>query len=191
MARAYDNTRRAQAAAETAERIAVATEALLNEGPVAGVTLQAIAERAGVTVQTVLRKMGSRDGCIHAAAARIGARIDAQRGAALPGDVEGAIDGLLLHYETDGRLVLNLLSQEAVDPFAQEAVRQGRAQHRAWVARCFGPCRSGELDEVTLDALVAATDLYVWKLFRLDLGRSLAQTRALVLRLVRLVLEGP
>jgi AcrR family transcriptional regulator len=191
MARAYDNSRRAQAAAETNERIALATEALLHEGPLPAVTLQAIAERAGVTVQTVLRKMGSREGCIEAAGERIGARIDAQRGASTPGDVAAAIDGLLLHYETDGRLVLNLLSQEASHPFAQAAVREGRAQHRAWVVRCFAPCRPGGLGEADTDALVVATDLYVWKLLRLDLGRSRDATRAAMLNLVHLILEAP
>lgn len=191
MVRAYDNTRRAQLAAESTERIVDVTESLLREGPLASITLQAIAERAGVTVQTVLRKMGSRDGCVRAAATRIGARIAEQRGQAEPGDVEAAIDGLLLHYETDGRLVLNLLAQERTDAFAEAAVRQGRAEHRAWAARCFGPCRTGGLDGPTLDALVTVTDLYVWKLLRLDLGRSQRATRAIVLRLVRQTLEQP
>jgi hypothetical protein len=38
---------------------------------------------------------------------------------------------------------------------------------------------------------VAATDLYVWKLLRLDLGRSVASTEAVIARLVRATLEAP
>ena len=38
--------------------------------------------------------------------------------------------------------------------------------------------------------LVCATDLYVWKLLRLDLGRSPESTRATMLGLVHLILEA-
>lgn len=191
MPRSYDMTRRAAAAGATTERIAAATEALLVEGPVAGVTLQAVAERAEVTVQTVLRHMGSREGCIAAVRERFIARIDAHRAHTPPGDIDGAIAGLLAHYEADGRLVLNLLAQESSDHVARDAAAGGRAYHRAWVERCFGP-RLGVGDrETAVDALVAATDLYVWKLLRLDLGRSADLTSAVITRLVRAVLERP
>lgn len=190
MPRAYDNTRRAQAAAETSERIGRATEELLTRQPTAAVTLQAIAEAAGVTVQTVLRHMGSREGCFLAAAQRVSARVDAHRAHAAPGDVDAALAGLLTHYEADGRLILNLLASEPTDDFASAAVEQGRAYHRAWVARCFGPHLPDEpgAHAAAVDALVAATDLYVWKLLRLDLGRAPEDVAAVVSRLVRGVL---
>ena len=190
MARAYDNARRAQVAAETGERIAAATEALLQEGPIAAVTLRSVSDRAGVTVQTVLRHTGSREGCIEAAARRISERIDAQRGQPTPGNVAAAIDRLLEHYETDGRLVLNLLSQERADARAAAAVAEGRARHRAWVAGVFDPRLAEGHGDDTLDALVAATDLYVWKLLRLDLGRSLEASRRVINRLVEAILES-
>lgn len=190
MARAYDMTRRARRAAETTERIVAATEALLTTGRVDDVTLQAIAAGAGVTVQTVLRHMGSRDGCLAAVRERVAARVEAQRGDTPPGDVDAAIARLVDHYETEGRLVLNLLAQEGGgDPTAQEAVATGRAYHRAWVERCFGPLLRAPTPEA-VDALVAATDLYVWKLLRLDLDRSVAATRRVITRLVRAALES-
>ena len=190
MTRAYDMTRRAGRAARTAEEIAAAAEALLAAVPVGEVTLQAIAGGAGVTVQTVLRHMGSRDGCLAAVRARVAARVEAQRGQSEPGDVAAALAGLVAHYEAEGRLVLNLLAQEGGgDPLAQEAVAVGRAWHRAWVERCFGPLLADPAPEV-VDALVAATDLYVWKLLRLDLGRPAEAAAAVVTRLVRAVLES-
>jgi len=173
-------TRRAGDAARTRERIVDAAERLLTSRPVAVVTLQAVADEAGVTVQTVLRHFGSRDGCIAAVAGRVRPRVEEQRGSSLPGDVAGALDGLCAHYETDGRLILNLLAQEGTDPFAAGTVAEGRAYHRAWVQRCFAPAEGEEL----VDALVAATDLYVWRLLRLDLGRSAAATRATIGRTV-------
>ena len=187
--RSYDMTRRAAAAGATTERIAAVTEVLLVEGPAAAVTLQFVVDRAGITVQTVLRHMGSREGCIAAVRERFVARIDAHRAHTPPGDIDAAIAGLLAHYEADGRLVLNLLAQESSDPLAREAAAGGRAYHRAWVKRCFGP-RLGVGDpEIAVDAFVAATDLYVWKLLRLDLGRSAEVTSVVIAGLVRAVLE--
>lgn len=190
MPRAYDNTKRARDAARTTERIVTATEDLLASGPIGDVTLQAIAASAEVTVQTVLRHMGSRDGCFAAVGERVGARIDAQRGGTESGDVDAAITALIVHYEAEGRLMLNLLAQEgSAEAIPREAAEAGRAYHRAWVVRCFGPWPQ-EPDPQVVDALVAATDLYVWKLVRLDLGRSPEATEAVVARLVRSVLEA-
>jgi AcrR family transcriptional regulator len=189
--RTYDMTRRARAAAETTERIVGATEALLATVPVTDITLPDIAAGAGVTVQTVLRHMRSREGCFAAVGQRLAARVEAQRGHTQPGDVEGAIASLIAHYEAEGRLVLNLLAQEAMaHPLPREAAEAGRAYHRAWVERCFGPW-AVDPDPATIDALVAATDLYVWKLLRLDLGRSAEATEAVIGRLVRAVREAP
>ncbi len=189
MARTYDMTRRARAAAETADRIVTTAESLLATLPVHEITLQDIADGAGVTVQTVLRHMGTREGVFAAVGERIGARVAAQRGHATPGDVAGAIALLVAHYEDEGRLVLNLLAQEAsADPVPREAAEAGRAYHRAWVQRLIEPLVSQPNAEL-LDALVAATDLYVWKLLRLDLGRSTAATEAVMARLVRAALE--
>ncbi len=191
MARAYDNSNRAEKAARTAERIAETTERLLATASLPDVTLAAIAEGAGVTVQTVLRHMGSRDGCFDAVRTRLGSRVDEQRGHSQPGDIEGAIRGLFEHYEADGRLILNLVSQEgAGQPLADEAATRGRAYHRAWVHRCFGPCLPEQSGDTVLDALVVATDLYTWKLLRLDLGRERAAAEAVLTHLVRSILES-
>lgn len=191
MARTYDMTNRASDAARTTERIVAATETLLASGPVGDVTLQAIAVRAGVTVQTVLRHMGSREGCFAAVGERIAERVEDQRGSTEPGDVDGAIASLVAHYEAEGRLVLGLLAQErGADPLPRQAAEAGRAYHRTWVVRCFGQWLA-DRDPARIDALVAATDLYVWKLLRLDLGRSREATSGVIARLVRSILEAP
>lgn len=189
MTRTYDMTNRARLSSQTRERIVSATENLLGSGPIDEVTLLAIAADAGVTVQTVLRHMDSRDGCFQAVRERVQRRVQHQREPCAPGDVAAAISALTAHYEADGRLMLNLLAQEARDGFAADAASSGRAYHRAWVDRCLGPSL-GRRDDQTLDALVAATDLYVWKLLRLDLGRSAEQCEAVVTRLVHAILEN-
>ncbi len=183
MSRTYDMSLRARRAAETRNSITDAAEALLATGAITDATLQAIAAGAGVSVQTVVRHFGSRNGILEAVWGRVEERVLAGRGAIPAGDVDAALTALLEHYESEGRLILNLLSQETIDPDAQEVVRFGRDYHRGWVERCFGPLlSSGTTEEI--DALVAATDLYVWKLLRLDMGRSPSAARAVMSRLV-------
>ena len=188
MTRSYDMTLRGRRAARTTEEIISATEELLAEGPVEGVTLDAIARAAGISVQTVLRHMGSRKGCFEAVGERLLERVEGQRGRSVPGDVRGALADLLAHYESEGRLVLNLLAAERSDDLARSAVDSGRAYHRDWVLRCFGD-RIDPDDRESVDAIVAATDLYVWKLLRLDLGRDVESVKGVMHRLVHSVLE--
>lgn len=189
MIRTYDMTNRAAHASRTAERITARTEEMLATIPVDEITLQSIAAGSDVSVQTVLRHMGSRDGCFRAARERVVARIEAQLGHSEPGDVGAAISELFAHYESEGRLVLNLLLQENDEGLmAREVVETGRTYHRAWVERCFGPLLN-EPDEEAIDALVVATDLYVWKLLRLDLRRSENAAQSVVRRMVRTLLE--
>lgn len=189
MPRPYDRTRRAATAADTHRRIVDTTEALLRSAPLGDLTLPRIAEGAGVTVQTVLRHLGSRDGCLAAVKDRVAARIDAQRAGSAPGDIDGALDGLLEHYETDGPLILALLAQSSHEPWARDAVERGRSYHHAWVLRCFGPQLPSPAPDDLVDALIAATDLYLWRLLRIDLGREPTQVRAVFVRLTRSLLE--
>jgi len=191
MARPYDRTRRAAAAAETTARIIDAAEAAIREGAPGSLTLATVAAKAGVTVQTVLRHFGSRDGCLVAVRAQVVARIEAQRGRSAPGDVDGALQDLVAHYEAEGELVLQLVAYASADPWALAAVRDGQAYHRAWVLRCFGPRLPSPPPDAAVDALVAATDLRVWQLLRLDLGRDPAEVAAVMRRLVHGVLEAP
>lgn len=190
MTRSYDMANRAVSASDTSERIVATTEELLGTVSVGDITLPAIAEGAGVTVQTVLRHMGSRDGCFDAVRERVYARVDAQLGQTSPGDVDAAVSALVAHYESEGRIVLGLLVQESGgEPFVRETVEVGRVYHRAWVEHCFGPLLARPSTKA-VDALVAATDLYVWKLLRLDLGRSVRDTQSVITHLVRAILEA-
>ena len=71
---------------------------------------------------------------------------------------------------------------------ARAVAEAGRATHRAWCARVFAPALPGPdapAYAARLDAFVAATDLSLWKLLRRDLGRSAAETKAVLLALLR------
>lgn len=192
--RPYRQTARAAAAAQTRRDILAAAVALWRERALDAITLADIAERAGVTVQTVLRRFGSKDGVVEACIEEGASGIPEARDEAPVGDVAGALDVLLDHYEADGDPTLRTLSLEDRLPAARRIAESGRRHHRAWCARVFGPfLPDPEADgyEACLDAFVAATDLYLWKLLRRDLGRSADDTRRAVEMLVGALVSRP
>jgi AcrR family transcriptional regulator len=157
-------------------------------------TLNAIAERAGVSVQTVIRRYGTKEGLIEAAIAEGASGIPAHRDTAPVGDISGALDVLLEHYERDGDSTLRTQEAEGHSEAARLIVTEGRRYHREWCARVFAPGLPPPSDPdhiVRLDAFVATTDLYLWKLLRRDLGRSLESTRATLLSLLKGLTQPP
>jgi len=187
--RRYTMTARAAAAAATRQRIlATATEAFLAR-PYEQVSLEDVATRAGVTVQTVLRRFGSKEGLV-AAAAEVGLeQVRAERDLAPIGDVPGAVHNLVDHYEEWGDRVLRMLAQEEQTPAFRSVAEAGRNLHRRWVERTFAPwlpvsraARSRRLAQLT-----AVTDVSVWKLLRRDQALSRNVTETLLVELVQLI----
>ncbi len=190
--RPYVMTARAEAVAETRERILRASLALTDHQPLSAVSLADIAADAGVSVQTVLRQFGSRDALIDASVELALSEIVEERHV-LPGDFPGAMSSLLDHYETRGDGAMLLLSQEMTDTHAARITAKGRALHRTWVEDVF-TARLGDLTgpsrEELIDMLVVATDAYTWKILRRDRGLSREVVERRMLRLVESVLEG-
>ncbi len=177
--RAYRMGARAEAAAETARRILRATMDLYTERFYDQVSLEDVAERAGVTVQTVLRRFGSKEQLIFAAAKEERKRLRSQRDRAPIGDVAGAVKALVGTYEEHGDRYLRLLAQEERVPAFRLLTDTGRAHHYEWVERVFAPLleeRTGPERERLLAQLIAICDLYFWKLLRRDLDLSREQT---------------
>ena len=177
--RAYRMTARADAAEATAGAIVAAARGLFAERAYDQVSLPVIAERAGVTVQTVLRRFGSKDELFAAAARQRSAEIRADREAAPPGD----ISRLVAHYERWGQEQAHLLAQDARVPAIRAITDDGRRYHRDWIARAYGP-RLSKLPTATrrrrLAQLTALTDLTVWRLLRGDLDLDADQTAAAI-----------
>ena len=180
---------RAEAVEETRLRILGALVDLAGERPFADITLEVVAERAGTTVQTVLRRFGSKDG-LFADAMEL-AMGETERERRTPtGDVATAVRVVVDHYETRGRTALMMLAQETHDPFARTATDRGKAMHRDWVREAFAPLLPGTDDDGVLDLLVVATDVYTWKLLRIDRGLSRATVERRMRDLVDAVLAS-
>lgn len=153
--------------------------------------LEDVAADAGVTVQTVVRKFGSKMGLLEVAHKHMGESV-AMRRVADPGDLDGAINALTHDYEEAGPLVLRLLDQEQMHPVLKPSLDVGRRRHREWLKETFAdhlkkltPARR----EAMLDALVVAADIYVWRLVRIDMGRSIAAYKQIVRQMILAALE--
>ena len=184
--RSYRMGARAAAAERTRLAIIDAVVELFMERDPDAISLEAIAERAQVTLQTVLRKFGSKDGLFEAAAQVRRAAVLQSRQPERPGDPRAAIRALVASYETLGDLNWRMLRFEAQIPALRPVLDGARALHRGWIESSFADLLSarGALRERRVDALFTATDFYVWKLHRRDLGRSRAQVEATMLGLV-------
>lgn len=178
---------RAEASEETGQRILEAAQQLFGELLYDHVSLQAVADRAGVGVQTVIRHFTSKEQLFAAVVQWTSRQIRAERDQAPIGDVSGAVRNLIDSYERWGDHVLNRLAQDQRTPAIREVTDAGRRYHHAWVERSFGSLvASGPTSERTqrLAQLVAVTDLYVWKVLRRDLGLSRDETEIAVRDLV-------
>ncbi|MFJ4846518.1 TetR/AcrR family transcriptional regulator [Streptomyces sp. NPDC088733] len=179
--RTYEMKARAESTAQTRRRIMRSAFELANETKSLEIVVADVAARAGVSVRTVLRHFGSRDGLFEAVTAYVKDEVREERAAPV-GDVATAVEVLFDHYELRGEMVLRLLGEEAADPRVRSVTDQGRLLHRAWVEQVFAPqlARRGDADrELVTDLLTVATDVYTWKLLCRDRGldRQQAQQR--------------
>lgn len=184
--RPYEQTARRAATERTRTAILDAGLDLGREKLTVEIVLSEVAERAGVTVQTVLRHFGSRDGLFDALQRHGEQRIGAERRAPV-GDLETDITVLVDHYELWGDMSLTLLAEERSNERMRAIATVGRAMHRAWVAEMFSPLIA--LDDDAIDELVVVTDVYAWKLLRRDRGLSRSDTERRMLSLARAVIN--
>lgn len=189
--RPYAMTTRAASTEETRRRILNSTLALSAEKLTLEIVLADVAERAGVTTQTILRHFGSRDGLLDAATEVARAEIVKER-LTPGGDVSAAVTVVVDHYEERGDFVMRMLGQEDSDPRVHSVVALGRTVHREWVETTFQPQldRVPTVDrEAAADLLTVATDIYAWKLLRRDRDLGRAETEQRMRRLVHAIVN--
>ena len=138
--RAYQQTTRAeQSEANTRRVIGSAVGLLRTTRRIDEVTLDAVAAQSGVTVRTILRHFGTRDGLLEAAFLALGDEFSSHRISPQPDNIDAAIQSLLENYEQDGDVNIRALEQEHDFPLVHEALQRGRAYHRVWLEQLFAP----------------------------------------------------
>ncbi len=186
--RAYSMTVRSEKAAATRRRILDAARALFDSHST-DFTLETVASDAGTSVQTVLRAFGSKEGLLDEV---IGSLRNRETAAANPPrTADEAVHVLIDDYEEIGDRVIRILGEEHRIPGFAAAADQGRRSHRAWVEASFAEPLSGLRPAVrrrAVLALLAATDVYIWKLLRRDFTIDRKAAESTMQRLVRGVL---
>src|SRR5438270_319432 len=134
--RNYTMRARSDAVARTRERILAAALELGYDDLDLDPTLERIAGRAGVSVQTVLRHFGTRDALLTAAIEAGQAEVVAER-VAPDGDVAAALAALVTHYTERGSFSLEMLARERTDVRAAAVTAGGKRLHRTWVETVF------------------------------------------------------
>jgi AcrR family transcriptional regulator len=191
--RTYRMQARAAASEDATERILDAAEQLFWENPVQPVTLAAVAELAGVSVHSIIRRFGGQQGMIAAAAARRARHVTADRGSGTPGDLPSVVSALTDHYEALGDRVLGLLAAEHAVPAVKEFADLGRQMHADWCAEMFADAlaaRRGS-DRTRLYAqLIAVCDVYTWMLLRRQRGLSRRETGRALIEMLEPLING-
>ena len=190
--RQYRMDKRSAAAEETGQRILQATVDLYMERWLEDLTLEEVATQAGVTIQTVLRRFGSKAELIQAAGETVNREVFSQRSLAPVGDIAGAVANLMDHYEAAGDLAVRTLAQEERHEVLHGFAEQGRALHHAWVETTFAPLlagRSAAGRQRLVTKLIAVTDVYIWKLLRRDMGLDRDQVERSIAEMVSTLIE--
>jgi AcrR family transcriptional regulator len=180
--RTYRQTRRADATERTRAAILIAARGLFREDPGFDPSLEALAERAGVSTRTVIRQFGSKEGVMEAAITA-GVEDAAVTRHAEPGDVAGAVHAIVTHYEGMGDEVMRWLALADRLPMVRRVTERGVETHLEWVDAVFAPDLEGlprAARKARRAALATATDVYVWHLLRRREGLGREATEAAI-----------
>lgn len=189
--RPYEQTARAESARLTGQRILEAFLARLMAQWYDEITLGRVAADAGVTVQTVVRRFGGKEGLLAGAVDVLAEQINADR-ATPPGDIDAVVRALYADYERTGDPVVRLVALESRQPVLKPFTDIGRGYHRAWLAKAFAPSleplSSGDRERA-LDALYVVTDVHAWRLLRREMGRGVQASQAITRSLIAATLR--
>jgi AcrR family transcriptional regulator len=193
--RPYRMTVRADAAERTGERIVDAMLRRYADLPYDRIRLEDVAADAGVTVQTVIRRFGSKHGLLAATVEREFTRLAADRAAAMGEDAESTMHALVRYYEHHGALILKLYSEAHQAPGVPELAARGRAYHLNWCREAFSEALQ-RIDDSDVRArrlaqVVAICDAATWRILRFDGDLSPEQTEAALLELLLPLVDRP
>jgi AcrR family transcriptional regulator len=192
--RRYRQRRRAEAAEAKTERIMQAALDLFVEKPLDQITLAEVAARAGVGLQTLIRRVGTKDGLSRAVNEWTLPQVAATRGEPVTSDPREVAAALAGHYERWGASTDRMLRQEDTSPALAEAAAGGRRAHREWVEAAFADALSPlapAARKQLLARLIGVCGIELWLVLRRDGGLSVDDARDAVADLIAASLPAP
>lgn len=171
MTRPYRQTRRSEQVHDRRRRIIDAVGTLMLRGSFDDVTLQGVADEAGVSLKTVTRQFGTKELLIQAAMAE--ARQDEEGRREIPvGDLDAVAQVLASRYEVMAELIYRMGDAEIRYPWLNDWVQMARQSHLNWLEAAFDPWLP--TDPTTrhqrLMCLYSATEIRSWWAMRQRLG---------------------
>jgi len=156
------------------------------------ISLDAVAEGAGTTRQTIVRRFDGKAALLGEFAQRIAREIEASRGEPPRDDPAAAAAAVVTDYETSGDMVMRLAALQQRSHEVAAAVDAGRLAHTRWVERAFeSDLRAFDDAERTdrLSALLVATDVRAWFLLRRAQKRTRAETMRVMTAMIARTLQ--
>lgn len=190
--RPYNQVARARAQQRTRDALLDAAGREFFAGRWEQASLESMASSAGVTKQTLLRHFGSKEGLLEQAALRGYGRVRDQRWAAPRGDIAGAVDNLVDHYQEFGERALRIGAAGGGGEVMAEVGRKARQLHYDWVEHAFGLSLDrfpGKDRARRRAALIALCDVHTWWLLSYDLGLARAEVRATLIQAIGSLIE--
>jgi AcrR family transcriptional regulator len=185
--RPYKQVARAEAQQRTRNALLDAATDEFFEGDWLKASLESLAARAGVTKQTLLRHFGSKDGLLIQALLSLGTDARDQRWNAPKGDVAGAVENLLDHYEAWGKRSMRLGAWQGGPPLLALISQAARQFHYDWVEHAFAPQLEGLRGKARTRrraALIALCDVQTWWIWSHDLGLPRSEVKAILTDLI-------
>ncbi|MEU1972040.1 TetR/AcrR family transcriptional regulator [Microbacterium sp. NPDC019599] len=190
--RKYDMSNRARSAEQTGKRIVWAMVECFANTPYPAIRLSDVAERAGVTTQTVIRRFGGKAGLMIAAVEAASEGVDELQ---VPGlGLEEAIEALLSTYVQYGDVMAKMFAEAHLVEGLEPIAARGRAEYLEWLHRSFAPHLTEGLTQGEharrMARLIAACDVGTWQLLRRDGALDTEEARIAMTELIRGVLAG-
>lgn len=187
----YTQVARAESEARTREALLDAAEVAFFESDWNRESLVSIAERAGVTKQTLLRHFESKDGLLREAYLRAYSRVEQQRLLAPQDDIAGAVSNLLDHYYElgDRARKIGTIDESAL---GLDVGARARQLHYDWIDHAFG----GYLSRIAAPrrapirrALIVICDVQSWSILALDMDLPRAEVQKTLEQSISQLLE--
>lgn len=157
-------------------------------------SLESLAAQAGVTKQTLLRHFGSKNGLLLQALIRSASQLLDQRWSVTPGDIPGAVENLLDHYEAWGERSRRIGSWQGGPPMLAQLSAMARRVHYDWIGYVFAPWLEGQAEPLPTRrraTLIALCDVQSWWILAHDLGLPRSEVAATLSEAIQAVLGEP
>lgn len=187
--RKYVQGRRAQEAEARTARILDTCIDLFLEKPLIEISLAEIAERAGVGLQTLIRRFETKEKLVTAVLLEVAQRIGKSRAGLIenPNDPQSVVDVVCAQYEQWHPYTIAHQRQEATMPILAQFNEIARGNHSAWIKLAFEePLSALPADESRRvhARLVATTSFETWFWLNQRHELSFGETREVMVQMV-------